>query len=62
MSEQEWYEAHGCTHAHCPRRACDKPQPQLLADGRMVCGRCLVYEGEAVEVVPCTPQACGEGD
>jgi hypothetical protein len=57
MDEVQWYEAHGCEHAHCPR-GCPKPQPQLLADGRMICGRCAAYAKEAVEVVPCTPETC----
>ena len=55
--ETKWYEEQGCTHAHCPV-ACEKPQPILLADGRMVCGRCLVLWGETREVIPCTPETC----
>jgi hypothetical protein len=55
----EWCERNGCDHGHCPD-GCSKPQPVLLADGRLVCGRCLIRFNEASEMVPCTPEVCGE--
>ncbi len=56
-SRAEWYQAHGCDHAHCPNE-CDHPQPFLLPDGRFVCGRCAIIDHEIVEMSPCTPGAC----
>lgn len=52
-----WYAAHACQHAHCPE-GCDKPQPFLAKDGRMLCGRCAVQRKVAVEMIPCTPEVC----
>lgn len=56
-AEDLWYAAHGCLHAHCSL-GCQKPQPFVAADGRLLCGRCSVYDGEAVECVPCVPATC----
>lgn len=56
---RQWYQLHDCDHAHCPD-GCSKPQPILLADGRLVCGRCLIRFSEVVEMVPCTPETCGK--
>lgn len=56
---REWCEVRGVTHAHCVLH-CDKPQPTLLPDGRLVCGRCLVVDGVASECVACTPDVCGD--
>lgn len=56
-SVQDWYRDHGCDHAHCPDR-CEHPQPILLTDGRLVCGRCLIRFDEVCEMVPCTPEIC----
>ncbi len=53
-TEEEWYAANSCTHAHCPW-ACDHPQP-FISGGKLFCGRCWFVEGVAVEMVP-----CGEG-
>lgn len=57
MSYSEWCKAHNCDHAHCPHD-CDHPQPFVLADGRLVCGRCAIIDHELVEMVPCTPEHC----
>lgn len=57
MTEQDWYRDHNCSHAHCPD-GCEHPQPFLADDGRMLCGRCAVKYGEAVEVEPCSPLNC----
>lgn len=46
-------------HTHCPN-GCDKPQPFQHPDGRRLCGRCWFKFGEAVEMVPCTPEFCGD--
>lgn len=56
---EKWYKDHGCDHAHCPD-GCEHPQPVLLSDGRMVCGRCRHKYGETVEVLPCGPEICKE--
>jgi hypothetical protein len=56
---QVWYRLHGCDHAHCPNE-CEHPQPFLLPDGRMVCGRCAILDGQFVEMIPCTPETCGD--
>jgi hypothetical protein len=47
-----WCEYHKVTHGHCPYE-CEHPQPIELADGRLVCGKHLMDDGEAVEMVPC---------
>lgn len=64
MSEPDpytlWCRARGCTHAHCPE-GCAHPQPAVLADGRLVCGRCLCVVGVVTEMVPCIPGVC-EGE
>lgn len=57
MAVGDWYERHGCDHAHCPN-GCEKPQPVEQPDGRPLCMRCLVYSGVEVECVPCTPEVC----
>ncbi len=44
-------------HAHCPY-LCEHPQPLRLPDGRLVCGRCAILDGEEVEMIPCTPEIC----
>ncbi len=56
----DWYTQHNCLHAHCIR-GCEKPQPDIVADGRLLCMRCLVLCGIESEMVPCTPETC-EGD
>jgi hypothetical protein len=56
----EWCEAGGCTHAHCPDD-CPHPQPFVAPDGRLLCGRCWFKYGEETEMIPCTPEICGEG-
>jgi len=53
----DWYREHGCDHAHCPYD-CSHPQPFVLDDGRLVCGRCAIIDHEVVEMVPCTPATC----
>jgi len=57
-ADREWYRSRGCDHAHCPTGH-DKPQPSL-SGGRMLCMRCLVVDGVETEVVPCTPENCGD--
>jgi hypothetical protein len=59
MTAPGWYARHDCTHAHCPR-ACPKPQPAEMPDGRLLCSRCLVLEGIEIEMVPCTPETCAD--
>jgi hypothetical protein len=56
---EEWYASHNCDHAHCPDH-CEHPQPILLADGRLICGRCAIRFHETVEMVPCTVETCKE--
>ena len=56
-STVEWYQKHGCDHAHCPFD-CEHPQPFLLADGRLVCGRCAILDHVISEMIPCTPDIC----
>lgn len=51
-----WCRENGCEHGHCPD-GCEHPQP-CLADGVVVCGRCLIMFGEAVPLVPCGPEVC----
>ncbi len=58
MSDQEWYAAHSCQHAHCPE-GCPKPQPSMVG-GEMLCMRCLVLCGVRSKMIPCTPQTCDE--
>ncbi len=53
----EWYAANDCDHAHC-QQACDKPQPFLTADGRLLCSRCWVIDGVQSEMIPCRPETC----
>jgi|GraSoiStandDraft_4_1057263.scaffolds.fasta_scaffold2817339_2 hypothetical protein len=53
----EWCEAKGVTHAHCPR-GCWHPQPMLVWDGRLLCGRCWHVDGAMTEMVPCQPETC----
>ena len=55
----EWCEANGCDHGHCPD-GCEHPQPVMLEGDRLVCGRCLFRFGERVEMAPCTPETCPE--
>ncbi len=57
MTYPEWCLANGYDHAHCPQ-GCEKPGPFVLADGRLICGRCAVKYGEEVEMVPCVPEVC----
>lgn len=59
LDYERWYEDNGCHHAHCPRD-CEHPQPLLLDDGRLVCGRCALLDTELVEMIPCTPETCDE--
>ncbi len=60
MSKEDvWYKEHGCWHAHCPD-GCEKPQPFVNEQGKMVCGRCFFKFGEVVEMIPCIPEICGE--
>lgn len=56
MTKREWYEKHGCTHAHCPHE-CEHPQPLLDGD-ELLCGRCLILCGERSAMIPCTPETC----
>lgn len=46
-------------HYHCPY-GCEHPQPFLLADGRLLCGRCWFVDEIETEMVLCTPELCGE--
>jgi hypothetical protein len=55
----EWCAERGCDHAHCPD-GCEHPQPVMLVDGRLVCGRCLFKCSEVTEMVPCSPEVCKE--
>lgn len=52
-------------HCHCPL-GCEHPQPFWincpLTGPREVCGRCWVKNGDLTNVVPCTPEVCGEDD
>lgn len=57
MTYAAWLAAHDATHAHCQWN-CEHPQPFVLADGRLVCGRCAVVERELVEMIPCSPDTC----
>ncbi len=58
MTYREWCEAHNCQHAHCPHD-CFHPQP--FVDGeRLFCGRCLYEYDTVTEMVPCTPETCGD--
>jgi hypothetical protein len=57
QTTSEWYERHGCSHAHCPNE-CEHPQPFMLDDGRVVCGRCAILDQELVDMLPCTPETC----
>lgn len=52
-----WCVANNTHHGHCPL-GCEHPQPVGLADGRLVCGRCLFIDNVATEMVPCTPTNC----
>jgi hypothetical protein len=53
-----WCRANGCTHGHC-KDGCPKPQP-FYRDGKLWCGRCYFKFGELTEMIPCTPEVCGE--
>ena len=57
QTNAEWYAAHGCDHAHCPH-GCEHPQPFLIDDGRLVCGRCAILDNVLSEMLPCTPEVC----
>jgi len=57
VTYSEWCLQHDCDHAHCPYD-CEHPQPFVLDDGRLVCGRCAIIDHEIVEMVPCTPATC----
>jgi hypothetical protein len=56
VTEREWYERHGCDHAHCPFE-CEHPQPFMI-DGDLVRGRCVIKNSEIVKMIPCTPDVC----
>jgi hypothetical protein len=47
-------------HSHCPR-GCEHPQP-FIRDGKQYCGLCRFFHVRLVEMVPCTPETCGQGE
>jgi hypothetical protein len=53
-----WCRDHECQHGHCPL-GCEHPQP-FATDGRLVCGRCAIVDGVFTDMIPCTPEVCGE--
>lgn len=55
-TEKQWYEEHGCAHAHCPDD-CEHPQPFMDGDD-LICGRCAAKYGERTVMVPCIPPLC----
>jgi hypothetical protein len=58
MNLAQWYEQHGCDHAHCPEE-CDHPQPFIdEATGDLLCGGCWFRFGRRSVMIPCTPEAC----
>ena len=57
MTEDEWYEKFGVTHAHCPRDCGEHPQPRMQGND-LVCGRCLIIFNEISIMIPCTPEVC----
>ena len=59
LTEREWYELHGCSHGHCPC-GCEHPQP-FVTGRRLVCGRCACVDGYLCDMLPCTPEVCGDG-
>lgn len=46
-------------HYHCPFGD-EHPQPIRADDGKLYCGRCWFIDGIVTEMVPCTPETCGE--
>jgi len=57
MTYSDWCKERDCDHAHCPYE-CEHPQPFVLDDGRLVCGRCAFMDKELVEMLPCVPEVC----
>lgn len=54
-----WCTRNNCDHGHCPLD-CEHPQPVLLEDGRLVCGRCLFVDEVITVMVPCNQDICGD--
>lgn len=52
-----WCSWHGVSHGHCPL-GCEHPQPVMLDDARVVCGRCLIVDRTITPIVPCTQDVC----
>lgn len=57
---QIWSELHNCTHGHCPY-GCEHPQP-FMHKNKLICGQCAVMCNEILEMIPCDPNDCKEGD
>ncbi|TSC69010.1 MAG: hypothetical protein G01um101466_218 [Parcubacteria group bacterium Gr01-1014_66] len=58
---QMWCEEREVDHAHCPC-GCEHPQPFILEKkgNILVCGACYFKDDAICEMVPCTPEICGE--
>ena len=46
-------------HWHCPFGH-EHPQPFVGEDGKKYCGTCFFKDHVFTEMVPCTPNNCGE--
>lgn len=57
---KEWCIKYGCNHGHCGRYECENPQPFIIENERLICGRCAILENTISDMVPCTPETCIE--